>query len=224
MPKTRFENRHSAGKLLADALKVYSWRRDVIVLGLPRGGVPVAYEVAKELHLPLDVFIVRKLGAPGQPELAMGAIAMNNFTVLNNDIVRELRISHHDIDQVLAAEQQELKRREKIYRRDKPPLDVENKIIILVDDGIATGASMRVAILALRTLRPAFIIVAVPVIEKSVLAALSHDADKVICLSKPGDFKSVGAYYHEFDQTRDQEVLDLLADNYCKGRHNEAGH
>jgi putative phosphoribosyl transferase len=219
MPK--FENRHSAGKLLAEVLMPYAERRDVIVLGLPRGGVPVAYEIAKALHLPLDVFIVRKLGVPNQSEYAMGAIAMNNITVLNNEVVREMRITHNEIDQVLAAEQQELKRREKIYRHGRQPLNVTGKIIILVDDGIATGASMRVAVRALRTLHPAFIIIAVPVVEKSVLAKLALAADKVVCLAKPVDFKAVGAHYEDFEQTNDQEVLRLLADIDLKGRHNE---
>ena len=213
----KFENRHSAGVLLSTVLSVYEGRRDVIVLALPRGGVPVAYEIAKLLHLPLDVFIVRKLGVPGQPELAMGAIASGNVPVFNNQVVRDLRISHDEIEQVLAAEQQELKRREKIYRRGRGPLNIKDKIVILVDDGVATGATIRAAIQALRQLHPAFIIVAVPVIEKSIFAKLALLADKVVYLSKPENLYAVGAHYVEFDQTSDKEVTMLLASNESKG-------
>jgi putative phosphoribosyl transferase len=213
----KFENRHSAGVLLATLLTAYEGRRDVIVLALPRGGVPVAYEIAKLLLLPLDVFIVRKLGAPGQPELAMGAIASGNVTVFNNQVVRDLRISHDEIEQVLAAEQQELKRREKIYRRGRGPLNVKDKIVIVVDDGVATGATIRAATQALRLLHPAFIIVAVPVIEKSIFAKLALVADKVVYLQKPENLHAVGAHYVEFDQTSDKEVTMLLASNESKG-------
>jgi putative phosphoribosyl transferase len=167
--------------------------------------------------LPLDVFIVRKLGAPGQPELALGAIASGNVTVFNNKVVRDLRISHDEIEQVLAAEQQELKRREKIYRRGRGPLNVKEKIVILVDDGVATGATIRAAIQALRKLQPAFIIVAVPVLEKSIFAELALVADKLVYLQKPEHLYAVGAHYVEFDQTSDKEVTMLLASNESKG-------
>jgi putative phosphoribosyl transferase len=212
----KFENRHSAGILLATLLSAYTDRRDAIVLGLPRGGVPVAYEIAKLLHLPLDVFIVRKLGVPGQPELAMGAIASGNAPVFNNQVVRDMRISSDEIEQVLAAEQQELKRRERIYRHGRGLLEVKDKIVILVDDGVATGATLRAAIQALRRLHPAFIIVAVPVIEKSVFAEIALVADKLIFLSKPENLWAVGSHYEEFDQTTDKEVTMLLASNVAK--------
>ncbi|MES2218748.1 MAG: phosphoribosyltransferase [Pseudomonadota bacterium] len=218
----KFENRHSAGVLLTTLLSAYADRRDAIVLALPRGGVPVGYEIAKLLHLPLDVFIVRKLGVPGQPELAMGAISSGNEPVFNNQVVRDLRISHEAIEQVLAAEQQELKRREKTYRRGRGPLNVKDKIVILVDDGVATGATIRAAIQALRRLHPAFIIVAVPVIEKSIFSKLALLADKVIFLSKPDNLWAVGAHYEEFDQTSDKEVTMLLASNVAKGEKDDS--
>jgi putative phosphoribosyl transferase len=218
---SQFENRHSAGVLLATLLEPYAGRRDAIVLALPRGGVPVAFEIAKQLHVPLDVLIVRKLGVPGQPEVAMGAITMNNEPVFNNEVVRELHISHHEIDQVLAAEQQELKRREKIYRHGRGPLAVTGKIVILVDDGVATGATIRAAIAALRRLQPAFIIVAVPVLAKSVYAKLALIADKVVYLAKPENLYAVGAHYEEFDQTTDKEVTMLLARNLSEGTDND---
>jgi putative phosphoribosyl transferase len=209
----KFENRQQAGKLLADELKAYADRADVIVLALPRGGVPVAFEIAGALHLPLDVFVVRKLGVPGQQELAMGAIATGDVQVLNESVVDALNISVATIETVTRAEQQELIRREKTYRGNRSPLDVANKVVILVDDGIATGATMRAALKALCKLGPSFIVVAVPVAEEVVCSRLVLMADKVVCLLKPANFYGVGAHYDEFDQTSDAEVHELLAEN-----------
>ncbi len=207
----KYQNRQEAGRLLAEALKSYSDRKDAIVLALPRGGVPVAFEVAKALYLPLDVFIVRKLGAPYHEELAMGAIAMGGAQVLNEEVIRELNISQAAIDQVVFSEHQELQRREKVYREKRPPLNVTNKVVILVDDGIATGATMRVAVKALRLAKPTAIVIAVPVAEKSICDKMAMIADKVICPLKPSVFYAVGAHYEDFAQTTDEEVHELLA-------------
>lgn len=206
----KFANRQAAGRELAEALKTYADSHDTIVLALPRGGVPVAFEVASALHLPLDVFIVRKLGAPNQEELAMGAIATGGIEVLNEDVIKDLRISKTAIEAVSQTELQELKRREKVYRGNRPPLDLHNKQVILIDDGIATGATMRAAIKALRLLQPAAIVVAVPVAEKIMSEKMLLVADKIFCLQTPSVFHAVGAYYENFDQTTDLEVYDLL--------------
>jgi len=216
MEVEKYENRQEAGKILAEQLKEYANRSDVIILALPRGGVPIAYEIAKELNLPLDVFIVRKLGVPRHEELAMGAIAMGGTKVLNENIIQELHISSDDIEEVAAAELQELKRREIVYRKNKPPLDVKNKVVILVDDGIATGATIRAAVAALRQLHPSFIVIAVPVAEVTTCEKMALIADRVVCPLKPRYFYAVGAHYHHFDQTSDKEVTDLLS----KSRHN----
>jgi putative phosphoribosyl transferase len=209
----KFRNREQAGKMLAEELKAYANRTDVLVLALPRGGVPVAFEIAETLHLPLDVFIVRKLGVPDHKELAMGAVAMGDIQVLNENVIKDLNISTAALAAVIREEQQELMRREKTYRGNRPPLNLANKVVILVDDGIATGATMRAALKALRKLAPSFIVIAVPVAEEVMCARLVLMADKVVCLLKPINFNAVGAHYDEFDQTSDAEVHQLLTAN-----------
>lgn len=206
----KFLDRHHAGQALAKELQAYRHQKDVIVLALPRGGVPVAYEIAKSLACPLDVFIVRKLGVPGHEELAMGAIASHDTIVFNQDIVHALMISSDLIEQVIATEKIELNRRELAYRGNKAPLQLKNKTIILVDDGIATGATMRAAITALRKLAPAKIIVAIPVASPESVEEMSILVDKIVCLLKPYDLGAVGFWYNDFTQTTDDEVFQLL--------------
>lgn len=207
----KFTDRRAAGKFLAAELKsLITPTSDAIVLGLPRGGIPVAYEIATEFSLPLDVFIVRKLGVPNQPELAMGAIASENIIVLNEEIAKQMLISQPEFQQVLEKEQKELLRREETYRHKQPSLNFAEKTIILVDDGIATGATMRVAIKALRQQKPATIIVAVPVAPYSTCEELSQLADKLVCPLRPHNFYAVGTWYDEFSQTTDEEVCELL--------------
>lgn len=210
MNMNRFKDRCEAGKIVAKHLQGYANRSDVIVLGLPRGGVPVAYEIAQALHVPLDVYIVRKLGVPGQPELAMGAIAVGNARVLNDDIIRQLAIPQTAIESVAQSELAELKRREVAYRGNKSFPDLANKIIILVDDGIATGATMRAAVKSLRESKPAKIIIAVPVAEVKTCKNMVTIADEVVCPLQPSNFYAVGAWYEHFDQTSDEEVKALL--------------
>jgi predicted phosphoribosyltransferase len=205
-----FRDRREAGRLLATELARYANRPDVLVLALPRGGVPVAYEVARALRAPLDVFLVRKLGIPGARELAMGAIASGGVRVLNNEIVRELHIPDSIIQSVVAEEQQELERRERLYRGNRPPPDPCGRIVILVDDGLATGATMLAAIQALRQQQPASIVVAVPTAPPDTCAALRAEADEVICAITPEPFYGVGLWYQDFSQTTDQEVGALL--------------
>ncbi len=207
----RFRDRIEAGRKLAAELTAYANRSDVLVLGLPRGGVPVAYEVAHALHVPLDVLVVRKLGVPGQPELAMGAIALGNVRVLNADVVAMLRISPSVIDTVAASEGRELARRERLYRGDRPIPDVRGRTVILVDDGIATGATMRAAIAALRQLRVARIVVAVPTAPRSTCAELRTEVDELVCILTPEYFDGVGLWYEDFSQTADAEIRDLLS-------------
>jgi putative phosphoribosyl transferase len=206
-----FEDRHDAGRRLAVNLGQYAGRPDVIVLALPRGGVPVGYEVARALGVPLDVFLVRKLGVPGREELAMGALASGGVRVLNDDVVRELGIPQRWIDEVTADEAAELRRREAAYRDGRPAPDVRGKTVILVDDGLATGASMRAAVEALRQLGPARIVVAVPVAAAQTCKELRTEADEVVCAETPEPFYAVGSWYDDFSQTTDQEVRDLLA-------------
>jgi putative phosphoribosyl transferase len=205
-----FADRAEAGRFLASKLTQYADRQDVIVLALPRGGVPVAFEVARALHAPLDVFLVRKLGLPGHEELAMGAIASGGARVLNENVVRALRIPENVIEAVAAAEQRELERRERIYREDRPPPNLRGRTVILVDDGLATGSTMRAAVLALRQQGAARIVVAVPVGAPETCAEFQREADEVICARTPEPFYAVGLWYGDFSQTTDEEVRDLL--------------
>jgi predicted phosphoribosyltransferase len=205
-----FRDRVEAGRWLAARLHNYADRPDVLVLALPRGGVPVAAEVARALHAPLDVFLVRKLGVPGHEELAMGAIASGGVRVLNDEVVRVLGIEPKLIDVVAGAEQRELDRRECAYRGDRPPPDVCGKTTILIDDGLATGTTMRAAVAALRKQDPARIVVAVPVGSPDTCAELQEDADEVICAETPEPFYAVALWYGNFTQTTDDEVRELL--------------
>jgi putative phosphoribosyl transferase len=207
---SKYHDRHEAGAKLATMLNAYRDHDDVIVLGLARGGVPVAYEIATALNLPLDVFIVRKLGVPGHSELAMGAIAFPNARVFNEDIIREVSVSDKDINTVIVKEQEELKRRERAYRGNRHYPDLATKTIILVDDGIATGATIRVAIQALRQMKAARIIVAVPVADKTMCETIAALVDEFYCPLRPTNFYAVGAWYDDFSQTEDEEVFFLL--------------
>lgn len=207
---TLFQNRQEAGQHLASQLSAYANRDDVIVLGLPRGGVPVAFEVAKALAVPLDVFLVRKLGVPGQEELAMGAIASGDTQVLNQEVIDVAGVTEAEIEAVVTREQQELQRREALYRGNRPAPVVQGKQVILIDDGLATGASMGAAVAALRTHDPARIIVAVPTASPEVCAAFQELVDEVICAVTPQPFYGVGAWYDDFSQTSDEEVQTLL--------------
>jgi putative phosphoribosyl transferase len=207
----RLKDRAEAGRLLAEKLTAYANREDVIVLGLPRGGVPVAFEIAKRLNAPLDVFIVRKLGVPWQEELAMGAIATGGVCVLNDEVVKAYRISDDEIASVEVKEKKELERRESAYRADRPALDVRGRTVVLVDNGIATGTTMRAALAALRKLQPARIVVAVAVAPQSTYEELKAEADEVICLLAPETFYAISMWYERFAQTTDEEVRDLLA-------------
>jgi putative phosphoribosyl transferase len=207
---TRFRNRIEAGERLTERLLAYARRPDVLVLALPRGGVPVAYEVARALDAPLDVFVVRKLGVPGREELAMGAIASGGILVLNDDVVGALRIPERVIDAVASRETRELRWRERSYRGNRPPLEIDNRTVILVDDGMATGSTMRAAIEALRRLAPARIIVAIPTAAPAARAEIGLEADECICCETPDPFYAVGVWYEDFSQTTDEEVRDLL--------------
>jgi len=206
-----FVNRSEAGKLLADALQAYAKRPDIIVLALPRGGVPVGFEVAKALNVPLDLMLVRKLGVPGRRELAMGAIASGDARVLNQDVIRAYNISAEAIDQVATDEKKELQRRYQAYRDNLPVPELNNRCVILVDDGIATGATMRAAVEALRQTGASEIIVAVPIGASETLELLRKEADKVICLAVPDMLFSIGQWYRDFTQVSDDEVCSLLA-------------
>ena len=205
-----FPNRIEAGRLLADELEKYADRDDVIVLGLPRGGVPVANEVAKHLHAPLDVFIVRKLGVPGFEELAAGAIASGGVRVLNEDVMRAIPHADQAIEAVTTRETAELARREQTYREGRPAPDLRDRIVILVDDGLATGATMRAAVKALRQRGVAKIVVAVPVGPPDTCHEIEEQADETVCLSMPEFFQAVGQYYEDFSQTTDEDVRQLL--------------
>jgi putative phosphoribosyl transferase len=206
----RFRNRSEAGQKLADQLERYAGREDVVVLGLPRGGVPVAYEVAARLNVPMDVFVVRKLGVPGQRELAMGAIASGGVRVLNEDIVGSLGISEDEIDRVARREQEELERREKLYRGERQRARLEGQVVMLVDDGLATGASMRAAVKAVKQGGPKRIVVAVPTAPPETCREMGRLVDEAVCLITPRPFMGVGAWYDEFPQTTDEEVRDFL--------------
>ena len=206
----RFADRTQAGRLLAKKLAKYADRNDVVVLGIPRGGVPVAFQVAKALHAPLDVFICRKLGVPTQEEIALGAVATGGVRVLNEDIVGLLGIPPERIERIVAEQQREVERRERTYRGDRPPLQVRGKTVILVDDGVATGANMEAAITALRKLEPAGIVVAVPVAPPSTLKRLQQMSGEAVCVDTPEEFYAIGQFYEDFSQTEDEEVCDLL--------------
>ncbi|MCU0567538.1 MAG: phosphoribosyltransferase [Oculatellaceae cyanobacterium Prado106] len=208
--KQRFHDRTEAGKLLALRLTEYVNQPDVCVLGLPRGGVPIAYEIAQALNLPMDICLVRKLGVPGQPELAMGAIAPGGVMVLNHEIIRALNISRGAVMRVAAAEKRELERRDRAYRGDRNLLNVEGKTIILVDDGIATSSTLRAAIVTLRRQNPKAILVAVPVAAESACLSLRKMVNQIICLMMPEPLQSIGMWYVDFSQTSDREVQRLL--------------
>ncbi|MFC1465259.1 MAG: phosphoribosyltransferase [Candidatus Brachytrichaceae bacterium NZ_4S206] len=205
-----FRDRSQAGQLLARRLRRYTGRDDVIVLALPRGGVPVAYAIASALNVPLDVFVVRKLGVPGEEELAMGAIASGGVRVLSQELIEELGLTDEDVERVAARELAELQRRERVFRGDRPFPDLEGKTVILVDDGIATGATMRAAIRAVRAHRPARVSVAVPVGAPQALEALQDEADELICLLSPEVLMGIGAWYQDFSQLSDAEVMAYL--------------
>jgi len=206
----RFGDRREAGRALASKLSKYARRRDVIVLALPRGGVPVAYEVARALEAPLDVFLVRKLGIPGHEELAMGAVATGGVRVLNVPLVRSLGIPESVVESITSKELQELERRERLYRSRRPPVDAHGKTVILVDDGLATGATMVAAIQALRNLAPKRIVAAVPVAARDTCEQLGSVADEVVCAVTPEPFHAVGLWYEDFTPTSDDEVRELL--------------
>jgi putative phosphoribosyl transferase len=207
-----YSDRREAGRVLADALSAYHDTDNLLVLALPRGGVPVAWEVAAALGAPLDVFVVRKLGAPRWEELAVGALASGGLVVLNDDVVRSLRISDEQLAAVVEKETAELTRRENAYRGGRPPIELAGKKVILVDDGIATGASMLAAVRAVRAAGPAKIVVAVPVAPPTAYHQLSEAADDVVCVAVPASFLAVGEHYRDFSQTSDDEVRDLLAE------------
>jgi predicted phosphoribosyltransferase len=206
-----FQDRSDAGRRLARALGSFARRNDVMVLGLPRGGVPVAYEVARALEAPLDVFIVRKLGVPGHEELAMGAVASGGVRVLNEEVVSALQIETAVVDEVTDSERHEIQRREREYRGDAPAPDLSGRVVILIDDGLATGSTMMAAVRALRQRNPARLIVAVPVAASETCAALRPEVDEMICLQTPEPFYAVGLWYEDFTQTSDAEVKELLA-------------
>ena len=205
-----FRDRTEAGQKLALLLRRYNHRKDVVVLGLPRGGVPVAYEIATALGAPLDVFVLRKLGVPDHEELAFGAIASGGVRVLDDEIIEAFGLSDLDIQTVTESEQRELERREALYRGGRPRLDVKDKTVILVDDGIATGSSMRAAITAIRQVKPTRVVVATPVAPVSTYMELKGEVDEVVCAEIPSNFQTVGQFYVNFSQTTDDEVIGLL--------------
>jgi putative phosphoribosyl transferase len=207
---THFRDRAEAGRCLAQRLADLSGRSDLLVLGIPRGGVPVAYEVARALHAPLDLMVVRKLGYPGAGELAMGAIASGGVRVLNQQALQELPVPQRVIETVAARESKELERRERAYRGDRPPVDARERTVIVVDDGLATGSSMRAAVTALRQHEPASIVVAVPVGATSTCRSLAHLVDRLECVIEASELFAVGAWYDDFSQTTDDEVRQLL--------------
>ncbi len=206
-----FKNRIIAGQILAGELADYANRSDAIILALPRGGVPVAFEVAKALNAPLDVLVVRKLGVPEQEELAMGAIASGGVRIINEHIINLVNISEDTIARVAAQEERELERRERLYRGDRADLDLEGRIVILVDDGLATGATMWAAVASVRRQHPAKIVIAVPVAASATCQELQVAVDEIVCVATPDPFYSVGLWYEDFPQTTDDQVRQLLA-------------
>jgi putative phosphoribosyl transferase len=207
---TRFEDRFDAGRFLAGELKHHAGNPNVVVLALPRGGVPVAFEIARAIDAPLDIFVVRKLGAPGYEELAMGAIATGGVRVFNEEVIQHLGVSQSWIDAAIREQEEELRRREEAYRGDRPPAELQNHTAILVDDGLATGASMRAAVRALKQRKPAAITVAVPIGSRDTCDQFRAEVDEVVCGRTPEPFHAVGAWYKDFTQTTDDEVRELL--------------
>lgn len=210
MTRDVFGDRRAAGRVLAGSLSKYAGRSDVLVLGLPRGGVPVAYEAAHALGTPLDVFLVRKLGVPGHEELAFGALASGGVRLLNRDVVEALRIPPQVVEAVTKLEAAELERRERQYRDDRPSPEVRDRTVVLIDDGLATGASMRAAVAALKRMGPARVVVAVPVAASQTVDEMAHEVDEVVCAWTPEPFQAVGLWYADFSQTSDAEVSELL--------------
>jgi len=206
----RYRDRHEAGCVLAGLLEGYAHRSDVLVLGLPRGGIPVAYEVAVALGLPLDCFVVRKLGLPGHEELAMGAIASGGVRVLNSEVIESCGVPQHVIESVAAWEGRELERRERLYRGHRTPPDISGRTVILIDDGLATGSTVRAAVAALKAQGPARIVVAVPVASGSTCEIVAGEIDELVCPFCPDPFLAVGLHYEDFTQTTDEEVQTLL--------------
>lgn len=213
-----FNDRSAAGKALAQELSDFAGRQDVLVLALPRGGVPVAFEIAQFLRAPLDIMLVRKLGAPGHQELAMGAIASGDIIVMNKSIVDQLGIDQQAIDREIDQERQELRRRERVYRGERAPCPIAQQTVILVDDGIATGATMRAAVAAIKQHKPAYLVVAAPTAAADTCRTIAREVDKIVCLATPEPYFAVGNWYRNFDQTADSEVCNLLqeaADAYA---------
>jgi putative phosphoribosyl transferase len=206
-----FRDRREAGRRLAERLRHYAGRDDVVVLALPRGGIPVGYEVTRELGAPLDVFVVRKLGLPGHPEFAMGAIASGGVAVLNQEVINAIGLPEDSLREVIAHEWQELARREHAYRQTERAPPVTGRTVILVDDGLATGSTMLAAIAALRKLKPARIVVAVPVAAPETCEAVGEHVDEIVCAETPEPFRAVGLWYEDFSQTSDEEVQQLLS-------------
>jgi putative phosphoribosyl transferase len=221
MARLPFQNREQAGHELAGLLENYRDREDVMVLALPRGGVPVAGVVAAHLGVPLDVFLVRKLGVPGQEELAFGAIASGGVRVLNNELIEEVRLSPAMIEHISACELEELDRRELVYRAGLPPLQLRGKTAILIDDGLATGATMMAAARAARLLEAAWVVIAIPLAPREAVRLLRGESDSVVCAATPEPFRSVGLWYEQFDQTTDEEVCRVL--EYARAGHHPAG-
>jgi predicted phosphoribosyltransferase len=212
-----FSNREQAGRMLAERLQAYAHRKDVTVLGIPRGGVPVAFEIAEALDAPLDIFVARKLGVPGQEELAFGAIASGGVRVLHSEVIEALGIVEADIDEATTREQKELARREQLYRGPRPPIEVAGRIVILVDDGIATGSSIQAAILALRQLKPQRLVVTAPVAPLETRRFLGSMADDIVCVETPKAFDAIGEFYEDFSQVTDDEVAGLMQRNSQEG-------
>lgn len=206
----RFQSRSEAGRRLAARLLPYAGREDVLVLGLPRGGVPVAFEIAIAIDAPLDVFIVRKLGLPGHEEFGIGAIASGGVRVVDDSVLRAYDVDPDALERITERERLELERRERLYRDDRPFPTIEDRVVVLVDDGLATGSTMRAAIAALRRKRPSKIVVAVPVGARETCTAMVSLADEVVCLETPDPFYAVGLWYEDFEQTDDAEVHELL--------------